>query len=157
MQTVIIEPFNVIGIAVKTTNEGGQASIDIAELWQKFLSENLVAKIPNKVDQEIYSLYTDYLGDHTQPYTAILGCKVSTLKDIPEELVGRSLKGGEYVKTTAKGNLMQGLIVNHWSEIFEMELNRAFIADFEIFGEKAQDPSNAEVSFFVGVKNDTNG
>lgn len=157
MQTVIIEPFNLIGIAVRTTNEGGQASTDIAAMWQKFLSEDLANQIPNKVDHEILSLYTDYEGDHTQPYTAILGCKVSHLGDIPGQMIGKSFKGGSYVKTTARGDLTQGLIVNHWSMIFEMELDRAFVADFEVFDEKAQNPSDAEVTFFVGVKTEPNG
>ncbi|WBL23796.1 hypothetical protein [Zunongwangia sp. HRR-M8] len=53
--------------------------------------------------------------------------------------------------------IMEGLIVNQWSKIFEMELNRTYDADFEIFGEKAQNPSNAEVDFYVGIKKEMNG
>lgn len=157
MQTVKIEPFNFVGISIRTTNENGQASNEIAELWGKFMSENILTKIPNKVDNEIYSLYTDYESDHTKPYTAILGCKVENLDNIPSGMVGKSFSGGTYKKTTAKGDLMQGLVVNQWSKIFEMELDRTYDADFEIFGEKAQNPSNAEVDFYVGVKQETNG
>lgn len=157
MQTVKIEPFNFVGISIRTTNENGQASNEIAEFWGKFMSENILTKIPNKVDNEIYSLYTDYESDHTKPYTAILGCKVENLDNIPSGMVGKSFSGGTYKKTTAKGDLMQGLVVNQWSKIFEMELDRTYDADFEIFGEKAQNPSNAEVDFYVGVKQETNG
>ena len=153
MQTVKIEPFRLIGISVKTTNENGQSVKEIAELWQRFMSENILTKIPNKVDSMIYSLYTDYEGDHTKPYTTILGCKVKNLTSIPDGMVGKSFDGGNYVKTNAKGDLTKGLIVNHWSKIFEMEQNRAYDADFEIYGEKARDPSNAEVDFYVGVIN----
>ncbi|MBI6118103.1 GyrI-like domain-containing protein [Salegentibacter maritimus] len=157
MQTVKIEPFNIIGISIRTTNENGQASKEIAELWGKFMSESVLAKIPNKIDNEIYSLYTDYEGDHTKPYTAILGCKVENLDNIPSGMVGKSFSGGTYTKTTAKGDLMQGLVVNQWSKIFEMELDRTYDADFEIFGEKAQNPSDAEVDFYVGIIQETNG
>lgn len=157
MQTVKIQPFNIIGISIRTTNENGQASKEIAELWGKFMSERILEKIPNKVDNEIYSLYTDYEGDHTKPYTAILGCKVENLDNIPNGMVGKSFSGGTYTKTTAKGDLKQGLVVNHWSNIFEIELDRTYDADFEIFGEKAQNPSNAEVDFYVGIKQETNG
>lgn len=153
MRTVKIEPFNIIGIAIRTTNENGQASKDITELWGRFMSESIQAKIPNKVDNDIFSLYTDYEGDHTKPYTAILGCKVENLDNIPNGMVGKSFEGGTYFKTSTKGDLTQGLIVNHWSKIFEMDIDRTFDADFEIFGEKAQNPSNAEVDFYVGVKN----
>ena len=152
MQTVKIKLFNIIGISIRTTNENGQASQEIAELWQKFMTEAIVSKIPNKIDNDVYSLYTEYESDHTKPYTTILGCKVENLDNIPDGMVGSSFKGGNYIKTSAKGDLMQGLIVNHWSKIFEMDLERIYSADFEVFGEKAQNPSDAEVDFYVSIK-----
>jgi len=152
MQTVKIEPFKIIGISIRTTNENGQASQEIAELWQRFMSENVISKIPNKIDNAVYSLYTEYESDHTKPYTTILGCKVENLDNVPNGMVGNSFDGGTYSKTTAKGDLMQGLVVNQWSKIFEMELDRTYDADFEIFGEKAQNPADAEVEFYVGIK-----
>lgn len=152
MQKVKVDAFHLIGLAIRTTNADGQAAREIGELWGKFISENILERIPNKVDSTIYSLYTDYQGDHTDPYTAILGCKVTGLDDIPEDMVGRSFQGGDYVKTTAKGDLMQGLVLKEWTRIFELELERAYVADFEVFGEKAQNPSAAEVDFYIGVK-----
>lgn len=152
MKTVHIEPFQMIGIAVRTTNQDGQATREIAELWGKFLSEGILLKIPNKIDDTVYSLYTDYEGDHTQPYTTVLGCKVTSLDTIPEGMVGKSFDGGKYVETSAKGDLTQGLIVNHWSKIWEMGLDRRYTADFEVFGSKAQNPQDAEVDFLVAVK-----
>ena len=152
MQNVKIEPFKLIGIAVRTTNENGQAVKEIGDLWGKFMSEGIADKIPNKVDLVKYSLYTDYEGDHTQPYTAIIGCKVTSLDNIPEGMVGKSFEGGNYVKTSAKGNLMEGIIADQWTKIWEMDLDRKFTADFEVFGEKAQNPDNAEIDFYVAVK-----
>lgn len=152
MQTVKIDPFHLIGISIRTTNENGQATQEIAELWGRFLSENLLDKIPNKVNNNIYSLYTDYEGDETQPYTTVLGCSVHSLDDIPEGMIGKSFNGGEYHKSIAKGNLMQGLIVNEWKRIWSLKLDRSYTADFELFGENAQNPNDAEVEFFVAVK-----
>jgi len=152
MEKVEIGPFELIGIAVRTTNENNLAAKEIAGLWGKFMSENVLDSIPNKIDSTVYSLYTEYEGDHMQPYTAILGCKVENLDTIPEGMTGMSFNGGSYVKTTAQGDLMKGLIVNEWSKIWEMELDRAFTADFEVFGPEAQDPSNAKVDFFISVK-----
>ncbi|MEQ8417083.1 MAG: GyrI-like domain-containing protein [Imperialibacter sp.] len=152
MQKVKIDPFKIIGISVRTTNENGQGGKDIAELWGRFLSEGLLNAIPGKVDDTIYSLYTDYEGDHTKPYTAILGCKVKSLEAIPDGMVGRTFEGGSYVKITAKGDLTKGLIVSEWTKIWGLGLDRAFSADFEVFGEKAQNPANAEVDFLVAVK-----
>ena len=47
---------------------------------------------------------------------------------------------------------MQGLVVNQWSKIFEMELDRTYDADFRILVEKVQNPSDTEVDFYVVVK-----
>ena len=32
-----------------------------------------------------------------------------------------------------------------------MDLNRTYLADFEIYGQKAQNPSTAEVDIYIGV------
>ena len=151
MQTLEIQSFQIIGVAIRTTNENGQAAEDIGNLWQKFLGEKMLESIPNKVDNTVYSLYTDYESDYTEPYTAIIGCKVSNLDEIPSEMTGRSFEGGKYCKTSARGNLMEGLVVNHWSEIWGMNLNRRYSVDFEIFDERASNPTNAEVDFMVAI------
>ena len=75
--------------------------------------------------------------------------EVSNLHTIPDGMINRSFDGGNYVNLSAKGNLMKGLIVNKWIEIWNMNLDRAFAADFEIFGEKAQNPNDAEIDFLL--------
>ena len=152
MERIDIEPFKVIGISVRTTNENEQAAKEIADLWGRFINEKVLETIPNKIDNTIYSIYTDYESDHTKPYTTILGCRVDNLNDIPNEMIGKAFDGGNYVKLSAKGDLIKGLIINKWIEIWKMNINRAFTADFEVFGEKAQNPSDAEIDFLIAVK-----
>lgn len=152
MNNVKIEPFKVIGIAVRTTNEDDQAAKDIPVLWDKFMQENVLENIPNKIDTTIYSIYTDYEKDHTEPYTTLLGCKVETLDHIPEGMIGKAFEGGDYIKFTAKGNLKEDLVINEWLKIWNMDLGRIFTADFEIYSEKAQNPSDAEVDILIAVK-----
>lgn len=151
MQKVKIEPFNLIGISIRTTNESGQSAKDIADLWNKFMSENISDKIPNKIDNTVYSLYTDYEGDHTKPYTTILGCKVDKVSQVPEGLITKSFEGGDYMKTSTKGELMKGIVANKWYEIWAMDLDRKYTADFEVYGEKALNPNDAEVEIFIAV------
>jgi predicted transcriptional regulator YdeE len=152
MNNVKIQPFKVIGISVRTTNENEQAAKDIPVLWGKMMNENIINSIPNKIDNTIYSIYTDYEKDHTRPYTTVLGCKVENLDSIPDGMVGYSFDGGDYLKFTTKGDLSKGLIINEWLKIWEMDLGRVFTADFEVYGEKAQDPSDAEVDILIAVK-----
>lgn len=146
-----IQQFNIIGIAVRTSNENGQSGTDIPALWQQFMNEGLAEKIPNKIDPSIYCIYTDYEKDHTRPYTTLLGCKVAHLDQIPEGMVGHTFETANYKKIVAKGNIHEGLVYNEWLKIWEAGLPRTFIADFEIYGKKAQDPANAEVDIFIGI------
>lgn len=152
MNNVNIEPFHVIGISVRTTNENNQAAKDIVDLWGRFMKDKVMEAIPNKIDNTVYSIYTDYESDHTKPYTTILGCKVENLNTIPDGMVGKSVNGGNYVKFSAKGDLMKGLVINKWLEIWKMDLDRLFTADFEVFGEKAQNPVDAEIDILIAVK-----
>ncbi|WP_142719911.1 GyrI-like domain-containing protein [Chryseobacterium rhizoplanae] len=152
MNNMKVEPFKVIGISVRTTNENGQAGKDIPVLWEKLINEDILNSIPNKIDNTIYSIYTDYEKDHTKPYTTVLGCKVENLDNIPEGMVGYSFDGGDYIRFTTKGDLSKGLVINEWLKIWKMDLGRIFTADFEIYGEKAQNPSDAEVDILIAVK-----
>lgn len=147
-----IDKFNVIGISVKTTNQNGQAAQDIPALWNKFMTEGIANQIPNKIDHTIYCIYTEYEKDHTAPYTTILGCKVTNLATVPSGMVGKFFEEAFYKKHTAKGNILQGLVYNEWLKIWSSGLDRAFTADFEVYGPKAQNPESAEVDIFIAVK-----
>ena len=151
MNKVKIEQFHVIGISVTTTNENNQAMTDIGQLWQKFMSEGIASKIPNKLGSEILSIYTNYQGDHTKPYDTILACKVASLDDIPDGMVGQTFQGGDYAHFDCQGDLTQGVVYGAWVDIWQKGLDRRFTADFEVYGDKAQDPKNAEVDIFVAV------
>ena len=149
-----IASFSVIGISVRTTNENGQSGTDIPALWEKFMSEGILEKIPNKVDHTLYCIYTDYEKDHTKPYTTILGCKVSDLTEIPDGMVSKTFSEASYERFVATGNLMHGAVFDEWTKIWDSDLNRSFTADFEVYDSRSQDPENAEVDIFVAVNSD---
>jgi len=152
MQTLRIDTFHIVGIEIRTTNVENKGADEIAAMWGRFLSEGLLQKIPNKVDDTIYSLYTEYENDHTGAYTAVLGCKVANTDTVPEDMVCKRIDGGNFAKLSAKGDLTQGLIANKWSEIWEMDLKRTYTSDYEVFGEKAGNPADAEVDFLIAVE-----
>lgn len=153
MQTTTIEPFHIIGISVRTSNENNQTAQDIGQLWAKFMSEGISEEIPNKLSDDIFSIYTNYESDHTKPYDTILGCKVSSLDTIPNGMVGQSFEGGTFAQFRSKGDVTKGVIYNTWVDIWNTDLDRLYTADFEVYGEKAQKPSDAEVDIFVAIRN----
>lgn len=147
-----IQKFSIIGISVRTTNENEQSAKDIPALWNTLLSEAILSKIPNKISIDIVCVYTDYEKDHTKPYTTILGAIVANLDAIPEGMTGKIIEGINYEKFTAKGNLAEGIVIKEWIKIWNSDLDRIFTSDFEIYGEKAQNPENAEVDIFIAIK-----
>jgi len=151
MDKVTIKAFKVVGISVRTTNENGQSAKDIGELWNKFMSEGVLDKIPNKIDSTVYSIYTEYESDHTKPYTTILGCKVENTDTVPDGMVAKIFKGGNYTKFTSKGDLTKGVVYEEWVKIWNTNLDRTYTADFEVYGEKAQNSTDAEVAIYVAI------
>lgn len=145
--------FKFIGVSIETTNENGQSSNDLQELWERFYSENIPTQIPNKVSDEIYSIYTDYETNYKGKYTCIIGFKVNSLDEIPENLIGREFKGGQFQKFIAKGQ-MPDAVVETWQKIWqkEDELNRKYTVDFEVYRENSRKGEGAEVQIFISIK-----
>jgi predicted transcriptional regulator YdeE len=116
------------------------------------MTEGIAAKIPRKVSEDLFCIYIDYEKDHTKPYTTFLGCRVENLESITEEMVGKTIETATFKQFIAKGNLAKGIVYTKWLEIWNSDLNRSFIADFEVYGEKTQNPENAEVEIFIGIQ-----
>jgi predicted transcriptional regulator YdeE len=146
-----IESFRIIGISIRTTNQNEQSSRDIPALWNKFTTERVAEKIANRIDDTIYCMYTEYEKDYTLPYTTILGCRVDNVDTIPDGLVAAAIEEGVYVKYVAKGNLLNGIVYDTWMKIWNSTIKRAYTSDFEVYGQRAQNPSNAEVEIFIST------
>ena len=146
--TLVEEPAKlVIGIAIRTSNASAE---DISHLWDRFYRENIVSKIPNKATPDVVALYCDYEGDHTKPYTLIIGCKVSTLKNIPSGLVGKELPSTTYAAFKAKGPFPKTLI-EAWQTVWESDLKRSFVGDLEVYGPGFQAQPLPEVDLYISI------
>ncbi|WP_299487560.1 GyrI-like domain-containing protein [uncultured Allomuricauda sp.] len=143
---------NIVGLAARTSNDPGKADQDIPKLWEKFIAENTLNRIPNKVDQTLYAIYTDYEGDHTKPYTIVIGCNVSKLDNIPEDMTVKMIPESNYTKFIAKGDLTKDAVISTWMDIWNTNLNRTYTTDIEIYGEKAIDPTNGEAEILIATK-----
>lgn len=152
MENTKKEELTIVGISVRTSNTPGQADHHIPKLWNRFMEEGIATKVPNKVDETIYAVYTDYEGDHTEPYTTLIGYRVKDLNHIDESLTVKIIPASTYAKFTAKGNLVGGAVIDTWMEIWNANLSRTYTADLEVYGEKAVDPNNGEADIFVAIQ-----
>lgn len=144
---------NIIGIAIRTTNQNKQAAQDMTALWQQFFAKHIFEKIPNKLNTHIVSIYTDYQSDYTGAYTAILGAEVSSLDTIPEGMVGRTFPEQKFQTFLAKG-CMPDAVVATWQSIWQQDeqLNRAYTYDYELYTEQAQNGEQSEVPIMIAIK-----
>lgn len=134
---ITLEGFKVIGISKKINPKDGNDMKDIGALWEKFYKENIIEKIPNKENKEILGIYYDYEGNHLDPYTFMIGAKVSLLDKIPKGMELINIPPLNYIIFTAEGEFPKCLI-DTWKEIWNAEISRTFSYDFEVYNEAFQ-------------------
>ena len=142
--------FKIIGISVRTSNEDGRAKKDIGTLFASFLSLLMPEQIPGRLSPDIYCIYTEYESDFNGPYTCIVGCRVDSLENIPDGFVGIYIAESAYRVYKSVGNLAE-CVEDTWMQIWQSDINRKYAADFDIYGEGAMDPENAEVDIYVSI------
>ena len=153
-EEVILEAFSVVGISIRTTNQNHQSQTDIANLWEAFFRNGYIQQLlPNKVSNDIYCIYTDYESDYTGEYTTVIGYKVSTTEGIPTNLslTIKDFAEAKYNKYISEGELPYA-VGKTWAYIWQSDIDRAYIADFDIYGEEAKDPSNAKIATYLSIK-----
>ncbi|MBD8388344.1 GyrI-like domain-containing protein [Dysgonomonas sp. BGC7] len=153
-EEVTLEKFTVAGISVRTTNQNHQSQEDITKLWEAFFRNAYIQQmLPNKVSDDIYCIYTDYESDYTGPYTTILGYKVSTAEGIPTNLslIIRDIPSSKYCKYISEGELPYA-VGKTWAHIWQSNIDRRYLADFDVYGAESKDPKNAKITTFLSIK-----
>jgi predicted transcriptional regulator YdeE len=144
-------PLLVAGIQIRTSNA---AEIDgagqIGPLWQRFFAENLASQIPNRTGEGLAVVYSNYQSDENGAYDYLLGAPVDSIDHLP------AIPTGEYaVVTTEKGPLVE-VLQSAWRHIWnlaptELGGQRAFLADYEIYDHRSQDPADAQIEIHIGL------
>jgi predicted transcriptional regulator YdeE len=124
----------VIGIECRTSNSPDAAQKDIPLHWERFISEEICSKIPNKSSNDILGLYCDYAGDFTQPYSLVIGCQVTSSDEIPPGMVAKTLPASSYAVFQVSGEFPKS-VVDTWGTIWQTSLPRTYTGDFERYGE----------------------
>lgn len=143
----------VIGITVRTSNEDGRFLKEVPPLWDRFFSEEIVGKIPNRINKGFLAVYTDYEGNFTKPFTYIIACEVSSLDNIPEGMVGIEIPAARYATFTAKGEFPISLLQT-WGSIWNSDIKRSYTTDFELYSADFNPQNKPEIKVCVSVKND---
>lgn len=150
-EIVKLEERVVAGIKIRTTNQDGKAIQDIGITWQKLFTEGTYDRIQNKVNNKTIGLYTEYEKDYTKPYTFIAGAEVSKKVEDNEEIVSKVIQGGRYAKFTVIGDVKNS-VGQAWQEIWNMDLKRKYICDFEEYQNNSEDMQKQEIHIYISLE-----
>lgn len=149
----------LIGITIKTNNrnESNPATAKISEIVERYWEQNIHMQIPNRKNPGVtFCAYTNYESDENGDYTYFVGEEVSSLKDVPAGLQPLVIPYSKYIMfTTAVGKMPQ-IVIDAWQQIWKMSPNdfggqRTYIADFEIYDQRAIDPFNTSLDIYIGI------
>jgi predicted transcriptional regulator YdeE len=149
------EGFSFIGRAAKTANEQEMKGEGvISSQWVNFYEGQLMQAINPKKNSSILAVYTNYESDETGTYTFALGAEVMENAIAPDGMEKIDIPASEYIIFTTRKGHVQEVVVEAWQEIWEWSQSneRAFIADFEVYDQRATDPENSQVDIFISVK-----
>jgi predicted transcriptional regulator YdeE len=156
--------FNVVGIAIRTTNKAAAEEASIVKLWQQFFMDQCLAKIDNKIDNSIIALYynfeTDknavYLEGSQGEYTVLIGARVSSLDTIAPGFMGKHVEAEQRMIFTSEIGSAQNIVFDLWKKIWteqkQNQLNRTFAVDYELYDERSHNPENAQMEIHIGIK-----
>ena len=147
--------FNIIGIALRTSNAAAFTQGNIGALWQRFFTESISSKITHKTDGALLALYYDFETDKDGLYTILLGHRVTSLDQIPDGMTGVQVPAQKTVIfTTPQGPVTAG-IVQTWQEIWNLEdqqkLSRVYGFEYELYDERSYDQNNGVAEIHISV------
>jgi predicted transcriptional regulator YdeE len=156
----ILKEIKLVGIKTRTNNEQERNWMEgkIFPCVQKYFHQQLANNIPNRVKPgTTLCIYTEYESDHTGPYTYFIGEQVSSIENISSEFETLIIPEQQYAKFTPPPGQMPHVLRDAWEKIWKMGPKdfggeRGYLADFEVYDERATDHNNLILDIYIGIK-----
>lgn len=162
MKTELINKtdIKVVGLTVRTNNQNemNPATAKIGGLIGRYMAENMANTIPNRVNPGVMlSIYTDYASNEQGDYTYFVGEEVDSFANVPDGLSQLTISASKYQKFTTPAGKMPEVVLSAWQQIWQMSASdlggeRAYRADFEVYDQRAMDPTNTSLDIYIGIK-----
>ena len=155
MNVVSGEPFLVVGLGARTSNTQEMTPhAIIPRQWERLISSNALETVTNRTDSSIIALYTDYESDAEGAYTYVLGVKVSSLAELPQNMISKEVPGGTYAVIPSRRGPVAEVVVDAWKRVWSdaaLSAHRSYRTDFEVYDHRATNPQDAQVDVYIGV------
>lgn len=149
-EIVELKEKTVVGIGTRTKNSDPDMGKQIGGLWQDFFMKGIFQSIQGKVNEKSIGLYTNYENDVHGEYDVLVGCETTGNPVLTEEAKTYKIPAGKYGKFIVHGD-MQKAVGEFWMKLWEMDLDRAYTADFEEY-QPGGDMENAEIHMYISLK-----
>jgi predicted transcriptional regulator YdeE len=143
-------PITVVGISIRTSN--AKAFEKIPFHWKAFFEKQVLANIPDKINDDIYAVYTEFDNVpksaediYSLGYTFIIGAAVHQTGRLPSTLVSTIVPATKRVVFPVEPAKPE-LVVAEWQKIWQMQnLQRAFAPDYEHYS------TNGDINILVSL------
>jgi predicted transcriptional regulator YdeE len=153
MEIVELPAFDMIGIEARTSfQKEHEGAGTFEKQWGRVHRETVISSIPNRADNEVLSLYTDYESDLYGEYTFVIGARVTSTDTVPEGMVARHVPAANYCVFTSDRGPIGEIVIDTWKKIWESDCARSYRYDFEVYGANASDPAASVVDIYVGTR-----
>jgi len=148
--------FEVMGIQTRTNNaKEASGNGEIGKLWQRLFQEGVLNQIPDRADEFITVVYSDYATDWNGDYSYTLGSKVKPGSKPPNGMVVVTVQSGKYLEFVSATGPGEKVVPEVWKQIWEYfhvpsNPQRAYKTDFERYA--PSDPGDLQGHIFIGVK-----
>lgn len=154
-----ISEIKLVGITARTSNalEMNPETSKIGTTMQKFFGSGMQAQIFGRENPgTVFAVYTDYESDEHGQYTYFLGEEVNDFENIQQGFETLTIPAQTYVRFTSDLGKMPAICIDMWQNIWKMNAadlggERAYIADFEVYDERSQNPDHAALDIYIGI------
>lgn len=150
----------ILGITCRTNNVAEKIAdtAKIGPLVQKYMQSGVAERIPHRKNPgTTYSIFTQYESDFRGEYTYVIGEEVTSFGEVPEGFFAMTIPAQSYEKFTNGPGPMPEVCISAWQKIWnltpeELGGTRGYLADFELYDKRAQDPNNVILDIYIGLK-----
>lgn len=160
-EKITLGDLTLVGLTVRTNNKNeiNPEVSRIGALAGSYWGDQVANAFNDRVNAGVtYAVYTEYESDENGEYTYFIGEEVKSL-DNQDQSKFKSLliPSSNYQKFTTGPGKMPDIIIASWQEIWQMSKEdfggkRKYLADFEIYDQRASDPNNSEVDIYIGIE-----
>jgi predicted transcriptional regulator YdeE len=155
-----LSEIKLVGITARTSNtrEMNSETAKIGATMQKFFGSGMPEQILGRKNPgTVFAVYTLYETDEHGEYTYFLGEEVNDFESISQGFEVLTIPAQTYVKFTSEPGQMPAVCIDMWQNIWKMKAadlggKRAYIADFEVYDERSQNPKNAVLDIYIGIQ-----